>query len=121
MSKVSLLFLYSLLMALGQFLFKRSAQQLDISTSSKYSIKDYIDVFCQPSFVIACFIYALATILWVALLAQLELSVAYPVAICFSILLTLLAGTFFFSESFTLARAIGVALLVSAVVVLSKS
>ena len=121
MSKVLILALYSLLLAVGQFLFKFSAQQLDIDPSLKSNVSPYVYIIFKPSFIGGCLVYAFATLLWVGVLTQIDLSVAYPIAICFSIFLTILIGSLVFSETFTLEKFAGLALLVAAIFILSKN
>ncbi len=90
------LLLYSILLMIGQALFKITAIQ---STSSMASPIGLIKkLFTSPAFLSGCILHALSTILWVALLSRLQLSQAYPLVIAMSIVLTTLLGIAVFKE-----------------------
>ena len=68
---------------------------------------------------IACALYAISTFLWVAILARLNLSNAYPVAIGFSVLLTCVLGVVVFKEPLGMNRVVGLFLLVVSLFILA--
>ncbi len=65
-------------------------------------------------------LYGVGTILWLFALRQLELSVAYPF-VAMSFVMVLASGVFFLGEPLSAGRIIGVCLIVSGLVVISRS
>ena len=80
-----------------------------------------IHLFTTPIFLAACLLYAVSTVLWVALLTQYPLSQAYPFVIAVSIVLTTALGLTLFKEQFTIDKAIGLALICAGVKILSHN
>jgi len=79
-----------------------------------------IHLFTTPIFLAACLLYALSTVLWVALLARYPLSQAYPFVIAVSIVLTTAIGLTLFKEQMTMDKIIGLALVCTGVKILSS-
>jgi hypothetical protein len=112
------LFLYSVLLATGQAMFKLAAKQ---GASNGNSLLSYaIHLFTTPIFLAACLLYALSTVLWVGLLARHPLSQAYPLVIAVSIVLTTIIGLTLFKEQMTIDKIIGLALVCTGVKILSR-
>ncbi len=65
---------FSVLLALGQILFKQAA----ISSEKLTSVVSVVDLMSQPSFWAALVLYGFATFLWVYILQFVALSRAYP-------------------------------------------
>ena len=111
--------LYSALLATGQAMFKLAAKP---GASNSNDLLGYaIHLFTTPIFLAACLLYALSTVLWVALLTQYPLSQAYPFVIAVSIVLTTALGLTLFKEQFTIDKAIGLALICAGVKILSHN
>jgi multidrug transporter EmrE-like cation transporter len=111
--------LYSALLATGQAMFKLAAKP---GASNSNDLLGYaIHLFTTPIFLAACLLYAVSTVLWVALLTQYPLSQAYPFVIAVSIVLTTALGLTLFKEQFTIDKAIGLALICAGVKILSHN
>jgi undecaprenyl phosphate-alpha-L-ara4N flippase subunit ArnE len=99
---------FVVLMTLGQVLFKQVAlTSLD---------KSIIGMVASFQMIAALTVYAVATVLWVAILRTTPLSVAYPFA-ALAIVLVSLVGAVFFGEHINWRLALGTALIVSGIIV----
>lgn len=112
------LFLYSVLLATGQAMFKLAAKPEGSHGNGLLSYA--IHLFTTPIFLAACLLYALSTVLWVGLLARHPLSQAYPLVIAVSIVLTTIIGLTLFKEQMTIDKIIGLALVCTGVKILSR-
>ncbi len=112
------LFLYSVLLATGQAMFKLAAKPGGFHGNGLLSYA--IHLFTTPIFLAACLLYALSTVLWVGLLTRHPLSQAYPLVIAVSIVLTTIIGLTLFKEQMTIDKTIGLALVCTGVKILSR-
>src|SRR5262245_48737053 len=96
---------FPLAMAVGQILFKRSAQQLD--TRGQW----WLELLGVPALWAALALYAGATILWVRILTTVPLSRAYPFA-ALAFVLVPAAGQLLFNEPINARYALGSALII---------
>ncbi|MFN9659767.1 MAG: DMT family transporter [Cyanobacteriota bacterium] len=113
------LFFYSVMLTAGQALFKIVAQQSKADDHRPLAF--VLDLFTTPTFLIACLLYALSTVIWVALLGRFPLSQAYPLVIAISIILTTTLGITFFKEPLTADKIFGLLLVGGGVKILSRS
>jgi multidrug transporter EmrE-like cation transporter len=98
--------------ASGQILFKRAAAQAGTGAGLPW----LLDLARLPVMWLAIGLYAASTLLWVRILATMPLSRAYPfVALAF--VLVPAAGYFFFAEPVSRWQVVGIALIVTGVVV----
>jgi undecaprenyl phosphate-alpha-L-ara4N flippase subunit ArnE len=79
-----------------------------------------MDLFFDWKFLLAVSVYGAATILWIHILKSMPLSSAYPLAMGATIALTSLLGIAIFNESLTLVKALGIGLVILAMVALSR-
>ena len=112
---------YSVLLAAGQALFKLASQQKTTATSDLGALQYAVHLFSMPIFLVACLLYALSTILWVALLKRYPLTQAYPLVIAVSILLTTAIGLLAFNEQLSFDKIMGLVLVTAGVILLSRS
>lgn len=101
-----------LIIAIGQLLFKKAGMEIQ-AIGHWASMRVLIVVGC------ALFIYGLATLLWISLLRYVPLNKAY-VFMALSFVLVPIASYFIFREHITVGYWIGVALIVSGVIVAAK-
>jgi drug/metabolite transporter (DMT)-like permease len=94
----------------GQILFKRSAQQVDISGSWVVALVRL------PSMWAALALYGVATLLWVRILTTVPLSRAYPFA-AVAFVLVPAAGYVLFHEPINARYVFGAALIISGVII----
>ena len=92
-----------LLMSIGQLLFKQAANFLNNNTQlnllSKYLL--------NPWFYGAVFSFALSTFIWVRILTQMKLSVAYPI-LSISYILTTAGAILLFDEKLSILNFFGI-------------
>ncbi len=77
-----------------------------------------IQVATSPAILSGLVLFAVSVAIWLAVLASVPLSIAYPF-VSLGICLTTLAGTLLFHEAFTLYKAFGVALIVCGILCIS--
>ncbi len=100
---------FSLLMAIGQIFFKMAAQ----NAPAINNISSVFSLALNPWFIGALALYAFSTLLWVSVLQQVNLSVAYPfVALGFIVIP--LASFVLFKEPLNWQYGVGVVLLLVA-------
>jgi drug/metabolite transporter (DMT)-like permease len=105
---------FPLAIAAGQILFKRAASQITMGAGGSW----IIEVARLPTMWAAVALYAGATLLWVRILTTVPLSRAYPfVALAF--VLVPAAGYVFFHEPITIRYALGTALILAGVAIIS--
>jgi drug/metabolite transporter (DMT)-like permease len=108
-SKLTLLVLFAVSLACGQVLFKAAAQSVkgpmgvDLRTALQLATNSYL--------LLGLVIYGAATVLWIYLLRDLELSRAYPVVALAFVLVPLL-GTFVFGEQLSVRLIAGIAVVI---------
>jgi drug/metabolite transporter (DMT)-like permease len=98
----------------GQILFKRSAQQVDLSGSWLFSLMRL------PSMWVALALYGVATVLWVRILTIVPLSRAYPFTAAAFVLVPA-AGYLLFDEPINARYAFGATLIIIGVIVAARA
>ena len=84
------------LLAIGQLLFKVAAMQWRVDGVTLASVRSFL----SPSMLVALFIYAVATVLWVYVLRSAPLSLAYPL-FSLAFIVTPVAAHFLLGEPFS--------------------
>jgi drug/metabolite transporter (DMT)-like permease len=105
---------FPLAMAVGQILFKRSAQQIDPGGQL------WLELARLPAMWAAVALYAGATLLWVRILTTVPLSRAYPFA-ALAFVLVPAAGHLLFNEPLNARYALGTALIIVGVIVAARA
>lgn len=90
-------------MSIGQLLFKQAANFINNNEQLNF-ISRYI---LNPCFYGAVFSFALSTFVWVKILTQMKLSVAYPV-LSISYILTTVGAIILFNEKISLINFFGI-------------
>ena len=75
----------------------------------------------KPTWIVGIVCFGLSVMLYSYVLSKLELSVAQPVMTCAALLLVLLISLFFFNESYHWTKMVGIALLISGIVLMCRS
>lgn len=107
--------LFVALMASGQLLFKSTSSHIETSHRAGAGI---VAVFQDWRFITAITLYGAGTLLWVQILKKMPLSTVYPLAMGSTIALTSLIGIGIFNETVTLAKIIGIGLLILSLCIL---
>ncbi len=113
-SSTMLMVLVIALMASGQILFKMVANNLKTADASLPGLSRML---AEPLLWPALAIYALATVLWIAVLRDASLSFAYPLLIATSILIVSLAGVLLFHEHMSTMHMAGIGIILIGLVV----
>ena len=114
MSNLFLCLLNVFLMATGQILFK-----LGVQGKSIVNLSDLLYTFFSPIIIIAIFVYACTTALWLYILNRVEISFAYPIQ-SFAMPLVCIVGMLFFSESISITKFIGIVVITLGVIIISR-
>ena len=112
-----LILVNTLLLVTGQFLWKYGLEQRDIQFSSIQSI---LRMLLSPYILAGLTLYGVATILWLFILTKVQLSVAYPFQ-SLAYLFAIIGAYFFFGESITLMKVLGVLIIIIGVSILGFS
>ena len=75
----------------------------------------------QPLFDIGIFLYASAAIVWFRVLATENLNTCYPLLVSTTFFLVTLAATLFFREPLTWVKVLGLGIILSGIVLVSRS
>ncbi len=94
---------FSVLLSSGQMLFKYAA----ITSPVLNSFHGFLSLALNPWFIVAVILYAVATILWILILQQVPLSMAYPF-VALGFVLVPLGAHYFLHETLNFYYLIGV-------------
>lgn len=111
-----LLFINIIMLVFGQVLWKFGVRKSEFS----FSIKGFINLISNPYILGGGIIYLFATIIWVYILSQEELSRVYPLqSLCY--VFGTLAGVLIFKECITVSKGMGlVFIIIGAFIIASK-
>lgn len=124
--KVMLLKGYSLALvsivlgALGQVILKSGADKigsLSLSASSLFS--DLLRIIKTPQILSGMVFFGLSSLLWIKVLTRSELSLVYPM-VSLSYILVAILSFLLFKEQFTMQKILGIAVIITGVVVLNS-
>jgi multidrug transporter EmrE-like cation transporter len=107
---------FPLVLATGQILFKRAAQQIGSAEGTSW----ILEVARLPTMWLAVVLYAAATLLWVRILTTVPLSRAY-VFVALAFVIVPVAGHFMFNETLTTRFMIGTLLIIAGVIVAARA
>lgn len=102
------------LMSIGQLLFKQSANFLNSNEQLSFINKFLLN----PWFYGAVFSFGISTFIWVKILTQMKLSIAYPI-LSVSYILTSAGAFFIFGEKLNAINTIGIACIILGVSLVS--
>jgi drug/metabolite transporter (DMT)-like permease len=95
-------FITAFLLAIGQILFKVGSEKWEISNIST----TIITFVTNPFLIIAIVLYAVTIVLWIYVLKQLPLTVAYPIT-ALSFIIVPMLSSFYLDEKVTIYTFIG--------------
>lgn len=101
--------LFSLLLSMGQILFKKAAIVSNLTPG--------LAGFVNPWLMGAVCLYGLTTILWVWILKTVPLSIAYPFS-ALGFVLVPLAATYFFGETISIKYIVGGCMIVAGILII---
>jgi drug/metabolite transporter (DMT)-like permease len=106
-TKLGLLLLVAIMLACGQVLFKVASQS--IKGPIGFNFQNVLQLVLNPYLLLSLAIYGIATLSWILLLRNTELSKAYLV-VALSIVLVTMAGTFLLREPLSARMVAGMVL-----------
>jgi drug/metabolite transporter (DMT)-like permease len=104
---------FALLLAVGQFLFKRSA----LAIAGQHITGSLATLAALPSFYAAVLLYGGSTVLWVWILTRVPLGLAYPF-VAVAMIIVPAMGWYFFGERLNVAYWLGVAVIIAGMLVM---
>ena len=119
---VSMIIISILLSSAAQLLLKYGASSPSIQKAiySHSILNLFYAMISTPQIILGLICFGVSLILWIVILSRTDVSYAYPL-VALGICLTILAGWFFFNESLSLLRIIGVAIVVAGVITVANS
>lgn len=103
-SYLLLIALNTVILVIGQFLWKTGMTKKEADFSSVFGI---LKLLFSPYIFSGLVMYGFATVLWLFILSKVQLSVAYPLQ-SFAYLFTVIGAYFVFGEPITLWKVVGV-------------
>ena len=91
-----------------------------IDSGSLLVFHTWVTVLTNPMVVLGFILYGLASLVWLKVLSEHELSLAYPL-ISLSYAISLVIGKWLFDDDINITRSVGVALIVLGAIVVSRS
>jgi multidrug transporter EmrE-like cation transporter len=119
---VSMIIISILLSSAAQLLLKYGASSPSIQKAiySHSILNLFYAMISTPQIILGLVCFGVSLILWIVILSRTDVSYAYPF-VALGICLTILAGWFFFNESLSLLRIIGVVIVVAGVITVANS
>lgn len=107
----ALLLLNNILITVGQLLLKKST----MVTLNQTLVQKLLNIY----FIGGLFLYGLSTLLWIRILENTNISVAYPI-MGLSYVLVVVGAYFIFNEPINLSKILGIFLIISGIVFIAK-
>lgn len=97
-----------------QLLLKRASLNVASILSADYNwLVKIVKIFFNPHIITVGLLMLTTIIIWLKVISQWELSRAYPINIALTIIITFIASVFFFNESVTTFKIVGIVLVIS--------
>jgi len=104
----------------GQLLVKHGINQVGGEGFSRGLIRGYLHIYSSPWVILGSLVYIVSILFWVFSLARVDLSFAFPF-VALSYVLVIVASRFLLRESVPVLRWIGVLVICSGIVLVSRS
>ncbi len=101
----------------ANFLFKVAIQS---QTDFNGQIVDYLRLFLQPIFIVGLFFYGLAMITWIKVLSSEPMNLAYPILSSIAFALVIMGAAFFFKESLSLVKIVGIIVIIIGITITAQ-
>jgi drug/metabolite transporter (DMT)-like permease len=119
MANLSLILISVILGATGQFLFRFGMKSYgQVSAAGVFS--QLFSIIFKPAIFIGFILFGMSSIIWLSVISKNQLSYAYPM-VGLGYILTLVLSYLFLNEQVGLYRILGTLLIVSGVMIISKS
>jgi multidrug transporter EmrE-like cation transporter len=115
----SIILLTILFNSLSQILLKVGAEKIG-SIQSSIKSQNLLAVFISPPILIGLILYIVSFALWVVVLSEVEVSVAYPM-LSFGYIFVALLACFFLNETLTLNKILSISVIIIGVLMLNRN
>lgn len=105
------------LLTIGQLLFKQAA----IFSNMHTELSQLEKFLFNPWFYLAGTSFIVATLVYMKILTNMELSVAYPITTTLAYILTIFGSLYFFNERMSAVNAIGIVVIIFGIILASYS
>ena len=87
------------------------------------SVRYFLLLLTQPLFVLGLIFYALSAVVWIKVIStpQNELTSSYPILVGLTFVLVTLGAVFFFEERATWLKVVGIIVILSGIVIVSRA
>lgn len=123
MSELALILTSIVFGSIGQVVLKIGANKLNNINQLSFSVASILkvvwEIFSTPVIIIGLVFFGLSFLLWVAVLAKVQLSYAYPMVSLGYIVVSILSYLIF-NESFTLNKVIGIGTIIIGVFIINR-
>ena len=111
---------FTLLMSVGQILFKKTAISLALNSNEGLGLLDgMLKALSVPWLYMALCVYAVATIFWLYILQRIPLTLAYPFSALAMVLVPIIA-VYLFGERLTWSYWIGVIFIFTGIIIIAR-
>jgi len=111
---------FTLIMSLGQILFKKTAISIALSSNEGLGLMDgMLKALSVPWLYMALCVYAVATIFWLYILQRIPLTLAYPFSALAMVLVPIIA-VYLFGERLTGSYWIGVIFIFTGIIIIAR-
>ena len=111
---------FTLLMSVGQILFKKTAISLSLNSNEGLGLVDsMLKALSIPWLYMALCVYALATIFWLYILQRIPLTLAYPFSALAMVLVPIIA-VYLFGEKITWSYWLGVLFIFTGIIIIAR-
>lgn len=111
---------FTLIMSLGQILFKKTAISIALSSNEGLGLMDVmLKALSVPWLYMALCVYAVATIFWLYILQRIPLTLAYPFSALAMVLVPIIA-VYLFGERLTGSYWIGVIFIFTGIIIIAR-
>ena len=116
-SGIILTFICSICVSFSSFFLRAS---IDKAGGFYFNLTSFIRLSYQPLFISGIFLYGFAAIIWLRVLSTEQLTIAYPFLIGLTFFIVSCGGVFFFKESITLLKIIGLGSIIMGIFLVAK-
>jgi drug/metabolite transporter (DMT)-like permease len=111
---------FTLLMSVGQILFKKTAISLALNSNEGLGLLDgMLKALSVPWLYMALCVYAVATVFWLYILQRIPLTLAYPFSALAMVLVPIIA-VYLFGERLTWSYWIGVIFIFTGIIIIAR-
>jgi multidrug transporter EmrE-like cation transporter len=117
---IVLVIIASTIMAVSSLMLRHSIGVVGgFGSSAEGLIGDISKLLLQPVFVIGVFLYAGATLLWMKVMSTEPISIGYPILVATSFVVIGTGAAYFFGESLSVPKLVGMAVIIVGVIIAS--